>query len=92
MGIILSGFGSDGSLGLKTIKAKGGIWIAQDPSTAGSEGMPTSAIDTGMVDIVLTPEEMPEKLAAYAKSSIKFLKKYSHQKTKQSKHSGKYSF
>jgi two-component system CheB/CheR fusion protein len=75
IGIILSGYGSDGSIGLKTIKANGGIIIAQDPSTAGSEGMPTSAINTGMVDIVLTPEEMPEKLISYTKSSTKILKK-----------------
>ena len=75
IGIILSGYGTDGSIGLKTIKANGGIIIAQDPSTAGSEGMPTSAINTGMVDIVLNPEEMPEKLISYTKSSSKILKK-----------------
>lgn len=75
VGIILSGFGSDGSLGLKAIKANGGICFAQDPSTAGSEGMPSSAINTGMVDIVLAPEEMPEKLLAYVRSSSKILKK-----------------
>ena len=75
IGIILSGYGTDGSIGLKTIKANGGIIIAQDPSTAGSEGMPTSAINTGMVDIVLKPEEMPEKLISYTKSSSKILKK-----------------
>ena len=46
IGIILSGYGSDGSIGLKAIKANGGITIAQDPSTAGSDGMPTSAINT----------------------------------------------
>lgn len=75
VGIILSGFGSDGSIGLMAIKAKGGISIAQDPATAGSEGMPTSAINTGVVDIVLSPEEMPEKLMSYIKSSRKILKK-----------------
>ena len=75
VGIILSGFGTDGSIGLKAIKANGGICIAQDPSTAGSEGMPTSAINTGLVDIILAPEEMPEKLISYKKSSNKILKK-----------------
>ncbi len=54
VGIILSGFGTDGSIGIKAIKANGGICIAQDPSTAGSEGMPTSAINTGLVDIILS--------------------------------------
>ena len=75
VGIILSGFGSDGSIGLKTIKANGGICIAQEPSTASSEGMPMSAINTGLVDMVLKPEEMPEKLVTYRKSSRKVLKK-----------------
>ena len=75
VGIILSGFGTDGSLGLKSIKANGGICIAQDPSTAGSEGMPNSAINTGLVDIILAPGEMPEKLSSYKKSSSKILKK-----------------
>ena len=62
VGIILSGFGTDGSIGLKAIKANGGICIAQDPSTAGSDGMPNSAINTGLVDMILSPEEMPKKL------------------------------
>ena len=75
VGIILSGFGSDGSIGLKAIKANGGICIAQDPSTAGSDGMPNSAINTGYVDIVLAPEEMGEKLLSFKKSSSKIIKK-----------------
>lgn len=75
VGIILSGFGSDGSIGLKAIKAHGGICIAQDPSTAISDGMPTSAINTGLIDMVLAPEEIPEKLKAYSNSSSKILKK-----------------
>ena len=75
IGIILSGYGSDGTIGLKAIKANGGIILAQDPSTAGSDGMPTSAINTGLVDIILSPEEMPEKLISYTKSSSKILKK-----------------
>ena len=75
IGIILSGFGSDGTIGLKAIKANGGICIAQDPSTAGSDSMPTSAIKTGLVDIILPPEEMPGKIISYKKSSNKILKK-----------------
>jgi len=75
VGIILSGFGTDGSIGLKSIKANGGICMAQDPNTAGSEGMPSSAINTGLVDIILAPEEMPETLSSYKKSSSKILKK-----------------
>ena len=75
IGIILSGYGSDGTIGLKAIKANNGIIIAQDPSTAGSDGMPLSAIKTGLVDIILSPEEMPEKLLSYTKSSSKILEK-----------------
>ena len=73
--IILSGSGSDGTIGLKAIKANGGIILAQNPSTAGSDGMPISAINTGLVDVILSPEEMPEKLISYSKSSTKILKK-----------------
>jgi two-component system CheB/CheR fusion protein len=75
VGIILSGYGSDGTIGLKAIKAKGGICIAQDPSTAGSDSMPNNAINTGLVEIVLAPEEIPEKLITYTKSSNNILKK-----------------
>jgi two-component system CheB/CheR fusion protein len=75
VGIILSGYGSDGSIGLKTIKAHGGICIAQDPLTAGSEDMPKNAIKTGHVDIVLSPEEMPRKIISYKQSSRKILQK-----------------
>jgi two-component system, chemotaxis family, CheB/CheR fusion protein len=75
VGIILSGFGSDGSDGLNAIKANGGICIAQDPSTAGSDAMPMNAINTGHVDMVLAPEEIPEKLISYKRSSTKILKK-----------------
>lgn len=75
VGIILSGYGSDGSIGLKAIKANGGICISQDPSTAISDSMPLSAINTGLVDMVLAPEEMSKKLISYTKSSNKILKK-----------------
>ena len=75
VGIILSGFGSDGSDGLNAIKANGGICIAQDPSTAGSDAMPMNAINTGLVDMVLAPEEIPDKLISYKRSSSKILKK-----------------
>jgi two-component system CheB/CheR fusion protein len=75
VGIVLSGFGSDGSIGLKAIKANGGICVAQDPSTAGSDAMPTNAINTGLVDMILAPEDMPGKLISYTKSSHKILKK-----------------
>ena len=51
--VVLSGSGADGAIGLAAIKAAGGLVIAQDPAEAGSDGMPRSAIATGMVDLVL---------------------------------------
>jgi two-component system CheB/CheR fusion protein len=67
VGIVLSGTGSDGTLGVRTIKDAGGIVIAQTPASAEFDGMPRSAIATGVVDFELTPAEMPAKLIHYAK-------------------------
>ncbi len=67
IGIILSGMGSDGSLGLKSIKEKGGLVLVQDPSTAKFDGMPNSAIGAINVDIVAPADELPAKLIAYLK-------------------------
>jgi two-component system CheB/CheR fusion protein len=67
--IILSGTGSNGSLGLRFIKAEGGIVLAQEPETAGFEGMPRNAIGTGLVDLELAPEKMPEALLDLARHS-----------------------
>src|SRR5919106_4073559 len=58
IGIVLSGTGTNGALGLRFIKSEGGIAIAQDPATAAYAGMPQSAISTGIVDLVLPPEKM----------------------------------
>ncbi len=63
--IVLSGTGSDGTLGLKAVKEVGGLAIAQKPGTAKYDGMPTSAIATDMADFILSPEEMPAQLVAY---------------------------
>jgi two-component system, chemotaxis family, CheB/CheR fusion protein len=65
--VILSGTGADGSLGLKAVKEKGGLVIAQDPSDAGYDGMPRSAIATGAVDLVLPVVKMPDVLARYGR-------------------------
>jgi len=65
IGIILSGTGTDGTLGLKEVKGAGGLAIVQDPSTAQFDGMPQSAIATGVVDYVLPPERMPDVLVKY---------------------------
>ena len=65
--VILSGTGADGSLGLKAVKEKFGLVIAQDPEEAGYDGMPRSAIATGAVDLVLPVAEIPEALIKYGR-------------------------
>lgn len=67
VGIILSGMGSDGSSGLKAIKEKMGMTMAQIPESAKFDGMPRSAVDTGLVDYILTPAEMPARLVEYSR-------------------------
>jgi len=65
--IILSGSGSDGTLGLQAIRDAGGLVLVQNPATAAYDGMPLSAINTGLADLVLPPEQMPGHLLAYVK-------------------------
>ena len=64
-GVILSGMGTDGTLGLQAIKGKLGVALVQDPSAARYDGMPRSAIATGLVDIVAPAEDLPAKIIAY---------------------------
>ncbi len=64
IGIILSGMGSDGSLGVKAIKEKNGIVLVQDPSNSKFAGMPDSAIAAVTADIVADANELPAKLQA----------------------------
>ena len=63
--VVLSGTGADGAAGLRAIKERGGVAVAQKPSTAKFDGMPTSAIATGLVDFILPPKEVFERLAMY---------------------------
>jgi two-component system CheB/CheR fusion protein len=65
--IILSGTGTDGTLGLRAIKADLGMAMVQQVESAKYAGMPSSAIATGLADYVLSPAEMPRQLVAYAK-------------------------
>ena len=65
IGIILSGTGSDGSRALKVIKESGGLVIVQEPTNAKFDGMPVSAVDTGMADMILPAEKMPAQLLRY---------------------------
>jgi len=68
IGVILSGMGSDGTLGLRDIKEKGGLVVVQEPTSAKFDSMPRSAIDAGLADIVAPVEELPERILAYLKS------------------------
>ncbi len=63
--IVLSGTGSDGSRGIVEIHSAGGMVIAQSEESAKFDGMPKSARDTGIVDHILSPEEMPEELVKH---------------------------
>jgi len=63
--IVLSGTGSDGTLGVRAIKGEGGMVMAQNPASTEYDGMPRSVIATGMVDYELPPAEMPAQLMAY---------------------------
>ncbi|WP_164682488.1 chemotaxis protein CheB [Cyclonatronum proteinivorum] len=67
IGIILSGTGSDGTLGARAIKEVGGMMMVQDEKSAKFDGMPRNAIATGLVDFVLEPAKMPEALVDYHK-------------------------
>jgi two-component system CheB/CheR fusion protein len=62
IGVVLSGTGSDGTVGLKSIKAAGGMTFAQDPSSAKYEGMPRAALDSGCVDFTGTPAQIAAEL------------------------------
>ena len=63
--VILSGTGTDGTLGVKEIKANGGLVLIQTEDSAGYDGMPRSAIGSGVADIIALPQEMPQKLTQY---------------------------
>ncbi len=65
--IILSGTGTDGTLGARVVRAELGLVIAQDPETAAYDGMPRSVIDAGLADYVLPPAKMGGQLLAYTR-------------------------
>ncbi len=70
IGIILSGTGSDGSRGVRAIHEAGGLVIVQSEETAKFDGMPRSAIETGIVDVVLPPRAMAEALMDYIEHPV----------------------
>jgi two-component system, chemotaxis family, CheB/CheR fusion protein len=64
-GVILSGMGSDGTLGLRAIKEQGGLALVQEPASAKFDAMPRSAMDAGLADIVVPPEQMAGRILDY---------------------------
>jgi FixJ family two-component response regulator/signal transduction histidine kinase len=65
--VVLSGTGTDGSVGLKAVSKGNGLVVAQDPEEAAFDGMPRSAIATGAVNLVLRVAEMPQAFVSYAR-------------------------
>ncbi len=65
IGIVLSGTGSDGTRGIKAMKESGGLVIVQQPGSAKFDGMPMSAFNTGLADLLLAPEEMGENIVKF---------------------------
>src|SRR5690606_30641527 len=66
--VILSGTGTDGTKGATAIKEAGGLVIVQDPNTAKFNGMPNSAISSGLADYILAPPDMAAQIYKFAKS------------------------
>ncbi len=75
VGVVLSGMGSDGTLGLQAIKSQGGLTFAQEPQSAQFDSMPRSAIAAGCVDIVALPAAMPGEIARVARGQVVSLQK-----------------
>lgn len=69
--VILSGMGSDGTLGIKAIKEHLGLAVVQEAQSAKYDSMPKSAIGTGLIDYIATAQDLPAKLLAYVKHSAK---------------------
>ena len=65
IGVILSGMGSDGTLGLRAIKEHGGLVLVQEPASAKFDSMPRSAINTGLVDIIAQAAELPASISGF---------------------------
>ncbi|MDX1518706.1 MAG: chemotaxis protein CheB, partial [Gammaproteobacteria bacterium] len=73
IGIIFSGTGSDGSRGIAAIHEHGGFVMCQSPESAKFDGMPNSAIATGVIDVIINPNEMPDVLQEYVRHTNSFL-------------------
>src|SRR5450631_1567123 len=74
IGVILSGMGSDGTIGLRSIKEKGGVVLVQEPASAKFDSMPRSAIEAGLADMVAPAEDLPGKIIDYLRHVLVFTK------------------
>ncbi len=70
VGIILSGSGTDGTRGIEAIKSENGLVIVQDPLSAAFDGMPGSAVASGLADIILPPDMIGEELVASLRDEV----------------------
>ena len=70
IGVILSGMGSDGTMGLRAIKEKAGLGLVQDPASAKFDSMPRSAVTAGLADIVAPAEDLPGKIIDYLRHAL----------------------
>ena len=69
IGVILTGLGSDGTVGLGAIKGRAGVTFVQDPDTARFDGMPRSAVEAGMADVVAPVEDLPGQIVRFLESA-----------------------
>ncbi|NTV53867.1 MAG: chemotaxis protein CheB, partial [Syntrophaceae bacterium] len=74
IGVILSGMGSDGTMGLRAIKEKAGVALVQAPASAKFDSMPRSAIDAGLADLVAPAEDLPGKIIDYLRHALIIVK------------------
>ena len=65
VGVVLSGMGGDGTLGLAAIRARGGLAMVQEPSSAEFDGMPRSALQAGNADVIALAADLPARLPAW---------------------------
>ena len=79
--IIMSGMGMDGTLGVKAVKEHLGLAMAQDARSAKYDSMPKSAIGTGLIDYVDTAQQLPEKLLAYIRHTVKLPREVTQERT-----------
>jgi two-component system CheB/CheR fusion protein len=70
IGVILSGMGSDGTMGLRAIKEKAGVALVQEPASAKFDSMPRSAIEAGLADVVAPAEALPGKIIDYLRHAL----------------------